>query len=376
MDTAAMRSRFAISTRSYVNLLLAILGVGVALLILEIGLRLTRDSPSSEVPLHVTCGDCPYLYELNPDHPDVREREGRQDHSSERLQSTINIMVLGDSVAYGVGVPFEAAFPQRLEALLAKPEYRDVAVLNAAVSGYTPYNQLQQYVSRDREIPVDLVVVAFAMNDIVDPELHWNYTEDAIENIPPEAYPNLPYHEEHVVPILDARRKEREPGSTELGRLVRSAINVTNITDHDASYTVVDGRRWPTYITGEDTISIEVLTDYDSSEWVWLRGMYDRLADEVASDGARLVIVVLPLAYQMDAEYPFLPQNQFARYCEERSLMCLDLLPAFRARGGESLFLGERLGYIDIWHLSERGHDVVAAEFSAFLERHDLMGRR
>ena len=122
-------------------------------------------------------------------------------------------------------------------------------------------------------------------------------------------------------------------GSTELGRLVRSAVSVKNITDQEASYTVIDGRRWPTYITGEDTISIEMLTDYDSPEWMWLRGMYDRLADEVASDGARLVIMVLPLAYQMDAEYPFLPQSLFARYCEERSLMCLDLLPAFqRAR--------------------------------------------
>lgn len=375
MDATAMRMRGTISTRAFINLLLAFIGVGIALLILEIGLRLTRDSPETDIPLHVTCGDCPYLYELNPEHPDVRERERLSDSSSERLRSTFNVMVLGDSVAYGVGVPFGAAFPRRLEGLLAA-QYDDVAVLNFAVSGYTPYNQLHQYASRDREIPVDLVVVAFAMNDIVDPELHWNYTEDAIENIPREAYPNIRYHDEHVVPILEARRNDREQGGTELGRLVRSAINVKNITDQEASYTVVDGRRWPTYVTGEDTMSIEVLTDYDSPEWVWLRGMYDWLADEVASDGARLVIVVLPLAYQMDAEYPFLSQGLFARYCEERSLLCLDLLPAFRERGGEALFLGERLGYIDIWHLSERGHDVVAAELSAFLERHDLIERR
>ena len=375
MDTVAMRMRGTISTKVYINLLLALIGVGVALLILEIGLRLTRDSPGTDIPLHVTCGDCPYLYELNPDHPDVRDLLKRQDHSPERLQSAINVMVLGDSVAYGVGVPFEDAFPQRLEDLLAS-QYDDVAVLNSAVSGYTPYNQLQQYVSRDRDIPVDVVIVAFAMNDIVDPELHWNYTEDAIENIPIEAYPNFRYHEEQVVPILEARRQQKEQGSTELGRLVRSAISVKNITDQDASYTVVDGRRWPTYITGEDTISIEVLTDYDSPEWMWLRGMYDRLAGEVASDGARLVVVVLPLAYQVDAEYPFLPQRLFARYCEESSLICLDLLPTFRERGGKALFIGERLGYIDIWHLSERGHDVAAAELSAFLKQHDLMGRR
>ena len=375
MDTAAMRTRGPISTRVYINLLLALIGVGVALLVLELGLRITRDSSEEKVPLHVTCGDCPYLYELNPDHPDVRDRNMRPEPSAERLRSTFNVIVLGDSVAYGVGLSFEDAFPQRIEDLLAA-QYGHVSVLNSAVSGYTPYNQIQQYVSRDRDVPVDLVIVAFAMNDIVDPELHWNYTEDAIENIPPEAYPNLRYHEEHVAPILESRRRERDQGSTELGRLVRSAIDVTNISDQDASYTVVDGRRWPTYVTGEDTISIEALTDYDSPEWVWLRGMYDRLADEVASDGAQLVIAVLPLAYQMDAGYPFLPQSLFDRYCEERSLLCLDLLPAFRERGGEPLFLGEQLGYIDIWHLSDRGHDVVAGEFRTFLEQHDLIGRR
>ena len=375
MDTAAMRTRGPISTRVYINLLLALIGVGVALLVLELGLRITRDSSEEKVPLHVTCGDCPYLYELNPDHPDVRDRNMRPEPSAERLRSTFNVIVLGDSVAYGVGLSFEDAFPQRIEDLLAA-QYGHVSVLNSAVSGYTPYNQIQQYVSRDRDVPVDLVIVAFAMNDIVDPELHWNYTEDAIENIPPEAYPNLRYHEEHVAPILESRRRERDQGSTELGRLVRSAIDVTNISDQDASYTVVDGRRWPTYVTGEDTISIEALTDYDSPEWVWLRNMYDRLADEVASDGAQLVIIILPLAYQMDAGYPFLPQSLFDRYCEERSLLCLDLLPAFRERGGEALFLGEQLGYIDIWHLSDRGHDVVAGEFRTFLEQHDLIGRR
>ena len=115
-----MRMRGTISTRAFINLLFALIGVGVALLALELGLRLTRDSPNEEVPLHVTCGDCPYLYELNPDYPDVRDRNKLTDRSAESLRSTFNVMVLGDSVAYGVGVPFEDAFPQRLDDLLAR----------------------------------------------------------------------------------------------------------------------------------------------------------------------------------------------------------------------------------------------------------------
>lgn len=362
-----------ISTKALVSLLLALVGVAAALLLAELALRVTRSSPDDAIPLHVTCGGCPYLYGLNPDHPDVLAQGRRFPIDLELLQSTFNVMILGDSVAYGVGVPYEDAFPQRLRNLLAA-DRPDAAVLNLAVSGYTPYTELHWYESRAEDLPASLVVVVFSMNDVVDPELHWNYTEDAISNIPRAAYPNIQYHEERVIPILEARRTQRGQGGSELARRIGSAVNVLNVADHEASYSVVDGRRWPTYITGEDTIGIQVLTDYASPEWMWLRGMYDRLVEATASRGAQLVIVIAPLAYQMDEEYPFLPQTLFARYCSERSLPCLDLLPAFRENGGEDLFIGQRRGYVDIWHFSARGHAVAANEIRRFLVERDLIG--
>ena len=55
----------------------------------------------------------------------------------------------------------------------------------------------------------------------------------------------------------------------------------------------------------------------------------------------RRTVVVSPLAYQLDPEYPFLPQAQFARYCEERSLACLDLLPMLRDKRADKPFFDE-----------------------------------
>jgi lysophospholipase L1-like esterase len=370
-----MSSRSPLSTKLFVNLLLALIGVAVALVLLELGLRLAND-PSGDVDaLHITCGDCPYLYDVNPYHPNAPFREKLNGYSIEELQSTYNIMVLGDSVAYGFGVPYDDAFPQRLERLL-DTDSRDAVVFNSAVTGYTPFNQLHQYKSRAENVSLDLVIVTFVMNDVVDPELHWNYTKDAIEDIPAEAYPNPQYHESHVLPILETRRKRSPLANTKLGQRIETAINVANITEQEASYAVVDGRRWPTYITGEDTISIEVLTAYDSPEWVWLRGMYDQIAQEAGADGAQLVLVFVPLSYQMDEQYPFLPQNLLARYCQEHSLLCLDLLPTFREHQGEDLFLGHHSGYLDVWHLSDRGHILVADELRRFLEEHDLIEQR
>lgn len=374
MDRIVMDIHSPISTKLFINLLLALIGVAVALVLLELGLRFTRDSPGDSVSLHTTCGECPYLYSINPDHPSTVDESSQLGYSPEQLQSTFNVVVLGDSVTYGTGVQWEDAFPQRLDSLLDM-RHDDVAVFNSAVSGYTPYNQLHQFRNRTDDVPTDLVIVVFTMNDVVDPELHWNYTEETITNIPLGAYPNLKYHEEHVVPLLEARRSGSLLSGTRLGQRIATAINVTNITYQDASYATVDGHRWPTYITGEDTISIEVLTNYDSPEWTWLRRMYDQLAEAVRTNGAELVIAITPLAYQMDARYPFLPQELFARYCEERSLLCLDLLPAFREHDGLELFLGQQLGYLDIWHLSNQGHILVADELRKFTEEHDLIGR-
>jgi hypothetical protein len=121
-------------------------------------------------------------------------------------------------------------------------------------------------------------------------------------------------------------------------------------------YAEVNGRSWPIYLTAEDTLSIRVLLDYDSPEWRWLRSMYDRLRDAVLSDGARWAVVVLPLAYQMDPEYPYLPQEQMRRFCEERDLVCVDALGWLRRHSSEVPFLGGQ----DVWHLSEAGHELVA----------------
>jgi hypothetical protein len=129
----------------------------------------------------------------------------------------------------------------------------------------------------------------------------------------------------------------------------------------------------PTYITGEDTISIEVLLDESSPEWKWLTTIYDRLREATRADGATLVIVMFPLAYQMDENYPFIPQKQIAEYCERNSILCLDLLPSFKRDLKENIFLLNNSGYYDIWHLTEHGHAVSAEAIRRFLQENNLL---
>jgi hypothetical protein len=134
-----------------------------------------------------------------------------------------------------------------------------------------------------------------------------------------------------------------------------------------------DGVSWPVFVTAEDSISLFPLMDYESPEWRWLRGMYDRWIAAVRADGGVPVLAIAPLAYQGDAAYPFLPQALFRRYCAERGIAFIDPLPEMRRVPAERIFLFALDGKQDIWHLAPQGHDVFAASIADELQRQGLL---
>lgn len=81
------------------------------------------------------------------------------------------ILVLGPSSAMGWGVPEEATYSRRLEALLRrKRDGTSVAVVNAGEIGYSAWQGLRLYRSAPlRTLKPDVVVVAYGAND---PDVH------------------------------------------------------------------------------------------------------------------------------------------------------------------------------------------------------------
>src|SRR5262249_54108034 len=115
-----------------------------------------------------------------------------------------------------------------------------------------------------------------------------------------------------------------------------------------------------TFLSAEDTTTMDVLADYDSTEWAWLRSIYDQILGAVRADGAAVAIVVNPLDYQLDPAYPIDPSPAFARYCPERKVPCFDLIPVMREHRAEHPFIGTRGGIIDLWHYAPAGHRIAA----------------
>ncbi len=316
------------------------------------GYRAVSHRLDQENPLHIVCDPCPELYRLNPEHPLVGP-DGLRGAPVQvpKPEGVFRVLVLGDSVSYGPLVAEGSRFTEILEDHLAgQAEGLKIEVVNAGVSGYTTYNEVQLFRRLGPELQPDLVLLAFVMNDVANPRLHWGYTRRAIRRIPPEAIPNPAYD----------RKKNRLWRNLHLFRIIQRRARAILPA-------APAGDAWPTRITGEDSLSIEVLLDPDSSEWSWLRGQLEQLHDLVVAGGGHLALVVLPLAYQLEEGYPYRPQALMMDYCRERGLRCLDLLPSFSAGKAEELFLGERSGYWDVWHLTEEGHELTAAELAAFL---------
>lgn len=339
------------------------------LLFLEIDLRgyhAVRRHFGQTVPLHVVM-DAPMLYGLNPAHPEINAQGLRDDAVSiPKPNGVFRILVLGDSVTYGMGVSSSSTFANRLEDLLRKQlEVRTVDVINAGVSGYTTYNELQYYLTKGRAFESDIVMLAFCMNDVANPRLHWNYTTEKIVNIPKEAIPNQAYD----LHLLEALHKHKNLWAMRKYSMLYSALEwrIADIfrlmprhaDDHTSSEIA-------TNITGEDPLSIEVLLDSSSPERQWLTAMFAQLQKATQADHATLIIVIFPLAYQLAEHYPYLPQQPIAEYCSQHSIYCIDLLDPFRGYRQEDIFF-------DLWHLTEYGHDLSAQEMFRFLQEQNLL---
>jgi lysophospholipase L1-like esterase len=366
--------------RFFINGALLVAALLLSLIAGEIALRAYEAAhnpganapPPAPIPLHLV-KQSPVLYALNPEHPDISSQGLRDDEAAiPKPEGTFRILVLGDSVAYGSSVPRAETFSNRLEQML-REQFGSVEVVNAAVMGYTPYNELHYYLEDGRKFGADLVIVAFCMNDVANPRMHWGDAPGV--TFPAEAIPNHHYDRNHILPRLRILEEEKNHQSflkqSRLHAVLEKAVG--RLFRRSFKHFAETRAAIPTFITGEDTLSIEVLLDRNSPEWRWLASIYDRMNDAVRTERAQLAIVIFPLAYQLDEGYPFFPQERLADYCRENSIPCLDLLPTFKKHSKQDVFILDREGRDDIWHLTEYGHNLSAEKIQQFLQAKGLV---
>lgn len=340
-----------------------------ALVLMEIFVRVFIAPPSTGPALSLIDRNAPYVFSLNPEHPEISAQGFRNREVAVPKPSGLKrVLVLGDSLAYGLFVPRAKTFPKLLETYFQQKDL-PVEVLNTGVSGYTTYNEVRFFESEGVRYEPDLVILAFCFNDIVNPVLHWGDEGDYFKNLPAAAFPRYEEHLQVIKPRVYAPKSSVEKllEHSELFRFLRGRWNLWQM--RPLRSVKQGGTKWPVYVDDEDPVSLRELENPQSPESLWLYGLLRELKADVEKSGARLYVVFLPLAYQFEPGYPFFPQKTLMDFCGKEGFHCLDPFEALRAAGGKKLYLGRhRYHPKDIWHFSPQGHAVMSDFLAKALE--------
>jgi lysophospholipase L1-like esterase len=219
------------------------------------------------------------------------------------------IALLGDSCTFGVGVDDQETF-----GALLQRDVPDVRAVNLAVPGYTAYQgrlRLTRYPFRHGPA---VVVICFGFNDAAS----WDSLSDPEHAARMAAHLRLARASRFVSLLADLLRAP-EPTASEPG-----------------------GPRRPRLSDEEFATEIRTIV-------AWCR-----------AHGARPILMVWPQRVQLSQPALTTKQRILVRIGGEEQVAGVNLLPFFRDRGGEALF-------VDGIHANAAGHRVVADALAPLL---------
>jgi lysophospholipase L1-like esterase len=249
-----------------------------------------------------------------------------------------NILLVGDSISYGMGVAYEKTYAPLLEASLTQALGERTAVWNAAVPGYNTNQELLQMEAMAPIVNPQLVIVQFCLNDYEEPY-----------RVNPAGW-------------LEGMQAPSDAGFSLIGLAKQShalLFAAGKLRDFQQLHPEWFPR-WAHYVHHIHT----------KPGWERAKAALLRMDEAAKKRDARLLIVVFPYEPQLrlpDRE----AQDDLVRFAQAHQLSMLDLYEAFRAHWREDLYIGQwATGALDKMHLNERGHALASSEIArAILER-------
>jgi len=220
------------------------------------------------------------------------------EHRLARRPGTRRVVALGDSFAWGVGVEFEDAWPQRLERGLTRRRGEPWEVVSLARPGMNTVEQAEQLATEGLAYEPDLVVLGYCLNDSED--------DTAAETRRARDWEDLARERQ--------ARGERLTDRWALYRLVRGRLRATlENRRRIAAYRSQFAPGYPGWIAGQKALR--------------------RMADLCRERKIPLVVMIFPLfGNPLGGRYPFSEIHAaVARAVTEAGWgRPLDLLPAYR----------------------------------------------
>jgi lysophospholipase L1-like esterase len=273
------------------------------------------------------------------------------------------IAVLGDSYAFGNGVPAEATFAKVLERALNAKRESDVRfeVMNFGVKGYDTTQELATLREVALRLDPDVILVAYFLNDVGDPERSFaddggdldrggGTDGDAPEGEGGATAPRGP----RQVPIR-MRVRDFLVGRSRLGAFlvreiaiaVRAVVRVPyqGVVDYNRPF-VENGAAWRT--------SKSAL------------GEIKAIADSIT---APMMVVIIPEMGNFNEQYPFhAAHDSLAAYCSAIGVPTCDLLDGFTGLEAKRLWVAP-----DDPHFNRRAHRLAAGQIEGALAARGLL---
>jgi lysophospholipase L1-like esterase len=245
-------------------------------------------------------------------------------------------LLIGDSVAFGSGVPYEKSLAPALESTLDERFGKTVGILNAAVPGYNTNQESILLEALAPDVRPDVIVVAFCMNDYLDP-------------------PRLTHSG-----TLDATGTDRDLGFSPI-RLVTESRTFVFTKEKIKDLQKARPEWFPVW-----THYVRYLPNHAG----WQRAQNDLLRIQLIAQnsGARLLLVIFPIEPQLRLNERS-AQDDLLRFSRAHGIDALDLFSAFQKRWRDGLYIDRwvQAGSVDKLHLSERGHALAANEIGSHI---------
>ena len=251
------------------------------------------------------------------------------------------IALLGDSVAFGHGLPYNESFGAILEQSLNNGKKEKYEVLNFAVEGYGTLEQVETLRSKALDFKPDFVIITYVLND---PEISTSLQS---------------YFSQHP------RDQERI-----------CKIHAINLPIPCPARDFVDSLRLPDFIYGKIiAVQSKVEGDYftlahqDESLWGSVTSSYSILANLTQERDIPVVVVIFPL-FVPDQDYRWEWIHEMVELeAREQGFQVLDLLDPLQKAGIENVAIHRK----DPLHPNANGNKIAAAEIEIFLREEKLI---
>lgn len=335
---------------------LVLVTVMLALGLAEAAIRIFKLSPSINITYlrNYRFSDNPVItYELRPGSPDgsqVISKAGLRDRefSRNKPDNVFRIVVLGDSVTYGLFVPRDQTYAKRLESLLnrsAGDTAQRYEVLNFGVPGYNTTRVAETLRARALAYLPDLIIYGYVLND-------------------PQSY---------TVEVESLRTLQDRRGIDGQELFVSKILRVLSYSKVVTLLRVAPsflrepafGAQW----TGSGIEYLQHLHEGAPFESV-RRGFVNVAESASAQSPVPVIVTIFPTSDIESTDYQLLDVHaHVAAEAKANGMYVLDLAPAFL----QSRQVLEEKTFVDFLHPNSVGHKIAAESIAQWLMQSDLL---